>query len=140
MSLGKTVLGAKDDVEAIAAPKQTMMAEPMHTMGMINSDSSHASAPKEGDQLYSKCLCYNCGIGEVLGEVICGAHDMFFCYEAQSDCGLGGKGGCLKGLSSCELFMPEARCGMFEKFFCIKCGCVSPLDKPFLVIAGSTIV
>ena len=133
---------SSEDKEMVCPPEQTVMDEPKHNGApiVIDSNSSHASAPTQSDQVFSKLLCYTCSIGEVLGEVICGEHRMFFCCECQEGCGCGGKGGCLKCDSVFELFFPELRCGCFEKCFCIKCGCVSPLEKPFVVCLGKEIV
>mmetsp|Transcript_31002 Transcript_31002/g.70939 ORF Transcript_31002/g.70939 Transcript_31002/m.70939 type:complete len:147 (+) Transcript_31002:99-539(+) len=136
-----------NDVEVVAAaPAQDTMMEPKHSAG-IDSTSSHVSVPKSGDQIYSKLLCWTCSIGEVLGSVVCGEHRFCFCFEDTSDCGLGGKDcgagqgmGCIKCSGACELFMPEPRCGIYEKFFCLKCGCIPPLDKPFIVLNNKNIV
>ena len=125
------------DMELPAPTQHVMQTEAEHG-APVNSKSSHASVPKDSDKLYTKIICCDCGIGEVLGDVVCGEHMMFFCMEGQGVCGLGGKGGCLKGVSDCELMKPEANCGFFEKFFCLKCGCVFP-EKPFLVVVQKTI-
>mmetsp|Transcript_1010 Transcript_1010/g.1231 ORF Transcript_1010/g.1231 Transcript_1010/m.1231 type:complete len:150 (-) Transcript_1010:327-776(-) len=137
-----------EEVEVVtAAPAQNMMTEPAHAAAAIDSNSSHASVPKSGDQIYSKLLCLTCSIGEVLGSVVCGDHRFCFCFEKTGDCGFGGKDcgagnnlGCLKGSSQCELFLPEARCGCFNKLFCVKCGCIPPVEKPFIVLNNKSIV
>uniref|UniRef100_A0A7S2TDM0 Uncharacterized protein n=1 Tax=Prorocentrum micans TaxID=2945 RepID=A0A7S2TDM0_PROMC len=128
------------DQELAAPPQVQLMEEATHKAAAgIDSTCSHKSVPTSSDQLYSKLLCWNCGIGEVLGEVVCGEKFMLFCCEGQEDCGLGGKDGCIKCLGSCEGFMPAGRCGCFCKFFPIKCGLVNPLEKPFLVVNKKTI-
>mmetsp|Transcript_171 Transcript_171/g.451 ORF Transcript_171/g.451 Transcript_171/m.451 type:complete len:146 (+) Transcript_171:117-554(+) len=135
------------DVEVVAAaPGQTTMEEPTHAAG-IDSNSSHVSVPKSGDQIYTKLLCLTCSIGEVLGAVVCGDHRFCFCWEKTADCGLGGKDcgagqgmGCIKCAGTCEMFMPEPRCGCFQKTFCIKCGCIPPLEKPFIVFNNKNVV
>ena len=131
------------DVESQRPPQLEMSPEPVH-MAAANIDSScdHPTVPKSGEQLFSKLLCWSCSIGEVLGPKICGAKEMFICYEAESGCGLDGPDGCIKGLGSCEGMMPKSpfKCGCFEKFFCLKCGCTNPLEKPFVVVLQKEVV
>jgi len=126
------------DVETPAPKQVQMMTEGQHSAA-IDSSSSHPAASKDSEALFSKLLCWQCSIGEPLGQAICGEHGFCFCCEMQSECGLGGKSGCLKCTATEELFPPEARCAFFSKWFCIKCGLVSPLEKPFLVVAKKTI-
>merc|ERR1719245_15941 len=105
----------------------------------VSSESSHGAVPKSGDALFSKLLCWDCSMGDFLGKVVCGEHAMLFCCEGQTDCGLSGKNDCIKCLGSAELFHPEGKCGCFCKTFCVKCGLVNPLEKPFLVVNKKTI-
>jgi len=123
------------DVDIELPPRQQleMMSNPQHEAFWSTEISTHASVPTKSDTAYTKLLCWGCGIGEVLGKVVCGSHDIFFCLECQEDCGLGGKENCPKFLTSGELFKPEARCGCFCKLFFCKMALTNPLDKPFVV-------
>jgi len=130
------------DVDLELPPRQhlEMMSSPQHEALWGSNPTNHESVPTTSDTLYTKVLCWTCGLGEVLGNVICGSHDIFFCIDCQSDCGLGGKDGCLKCLERCELWKPEAKCCCFCKCFPIKCGLVNPLEKPFIVCNNKTVV
>jgi len=120
-----------------------MSPEVVHTAAAgFESSCNHPTVPQSKDQLYSKLLCWVCSIGEFLGPTICGEKAMCICCEMEEGCGLGGKDNCIKCLGSCEGMMPKSPflCGCFYKCLPIKCGCVNPLEKPYLVAFQKTIV
>mmetsp|Transcript_34413 Transcript_34413/g.78453 ORF Transcript_34413/g.78453 Transcript_34413/m.78453 type:complete len:148 (+) Transcript_34413:84-527(+) len=132
------VMGVTCDVETAPAPKQSVMHEPKHAAnpfaGIQGDLTEPACAPKSGETVYTKALCLKCSIGEFLGQVIIGTNNMCFCLKQQAECGQGGQDGCLKCLSSCELFKPDKKCGCFCKTFCCKLGLVNPLDTPYTAL------
>merc|ERR1740130_1304450 len=64
------------------------------------------------EKLFTKCICESCGIGEVLGEVICGTSSEFFCIQCQSFCGLQSENSCPHQGSLCKMFAPKGACGI----------------------------
>mmetsp|Transcript_42596 Transcript_42596/g.134106 ORF Transcript_42596/g.134106 Transcript_42596/m.134106 type:complete len:142 (+) Transcript_42596:65-490(+) len=132
------VFGAVD-VELPPPAQHSMQPEQLHA-AYISNEPPKVMAPKNNDQLYSKCICFTCGIGEVLGSVICGSYVQCCCCEEMEALGLGGKDGCPECMSACGLFNPKLEFGASSKFLCCKCGCVNPLEgKPFIVIASREI-
>eukprot|EP00811_Abedinium_folium_P011508 NODE_20656_length_788_cov_4.281392.p2 GENE.NODE_20656_length_788_cov_4.281392~~NODE_20656_length_788_cov_4.281392.p2 ORF type:complete len:140 (-),score=40.68 NODE_20656_length_788_cov_4.281392:345-764(-) len=137
---------------AAAVPAQKTMdcpvdvEAPVPVQCQMEDDGVHALEPKleyitTNDNMYSKCLCCICSLGEVLGEVVCGRASKCFCYKGSSACGLGGEKGCPAALGSCEMYYPTAECGMQSKCFCCQYGCVACWvePKPFCVFNKKTI-
>merc|ERR1712032_450604 len=125
------------DVEA-PPPSQHLMAKEGKHSGLFDSFTAGSSplnhcAPSTGDTAYSKCICTNCGIGEFLGDVICGNNGTCFCITCQAKCGL--KDSCPDAGSSCNMMSPKCELDTFYKCFCCKVGLSLPA-KPFLVCVG----
>merc|ERR1712065_70585 len=105
-------------------PARVLAEEVMHSAVPTGGDKVKCSA---SDQLYSKLICCACGIGEVLGDVVCGEFGECLCVRCDGAVGLGGEGGCPAGGGTCEMFKPKVACGIYEKCLCLKVGFVNPL-------------
>mmetsp|Transcript_33444 Transcript_33444/g.106003 ORF Transcript_33444/g.106003 Transcript_33444/m.106003 type:complete len:150 (-) Transcript_33444:64-513(-) len=127
------------DVELPRPAQQEMQAEAQHQAAYMPSDAGKPCKPQSSDKVYSKVLCLTCGFGEVLGNTICGEYVQCFCFECFASCGLGGNDGCPEWVSACGLFKPKAMFGASMKFLCCKVGCVSPAEKPFVVLNQRTV-
>mmetsp|Transcript_79002 Transcript_79002/g.176711 ORF Transcript_79002/g.176711 Transcript_79002/m.176711 type:complete len:158 (-) Transcript_79002:79-552(-) len=127
------------DVELPAPQQHRMESEGVH-LAYVPSNAGAPTNPTSGDECYSKLVCLTCGIGEVLGNTICGEHVQCCCIECMEACGLGGKGGCIEMMSACGLFMPALEFGWSWKILCCKVGLVNPLkEKPLVVFNKKTI-
>jgi len=122
------------DVESSPPPQRIMESTAVHFAGPTSYTSS-------GDQLYSKFISSVCGIGEVLGDTVCGESIKCFFVKKECVCGLGGESGCPKGSSVCECYPPTADCGMSTKCFCCKYSIVAPWveGKPWVVLCKKEI-
>lgn len=129
------------DIEQVPRQEMAMTSDPKHQAFWNRGDSGENHFKPGGTEtLYSRCLCWSCSFGEVLGHVICGAQMQFFCCEQQNECGLSGKEGCLKCLGSGELWpSPAFECSEYCKCFPIKCGIDIPKTKPYLVFNRKTL-
>jgi len=119
----------------MAPPPQRVMESPgVHLAGP-------AKYVSDGDQAYSKCICYVCGIGEALGAIVCGDNCKCFCVSVEAVCGLGGEKGCPKGNAVCEMYPPTGDCGVQVKCCCLKYGVIAPWveGKPWIVCCKKTV-
>lgn len=121
-------MGQEVDIEMSPPPQRVMQSAAAHCAGP-------EQYTQESDQLYSKCICYKCGIGEVLGNTVVGQNCKCFCISNECICGLGGPSGCPKANEVCEMYPPTADCGAQMKCFCCKYGVVAPWveGKPWLI-------
>lgn len=133
--------GKEVDAEMSMPPQKVMQSEAEH-LACPEKYTTATFGVKEEDQLYSKCICYKCGLGEVLGDIVCGGNEFFICFAEEGTCGLGGEGGCPKGSATCEMFSPVFDCGANSKCLCLKYGCVAPWKEgaPWLVCCKKTII
>merc|ERR1712194_946635 len=92
-----------------------------------------------GESAFTKAICLDCSIVAPMQPIILGNMCQCFCAEGLAEAGVHGKGGCFKMVSSCELFQPELRCGIFVKLLCLKVGIVNPLEKPCCVCLNNTL-
>mmetsp|Transcript_3346 Transcript_3346/g.5136 ORF Transcript_3346/g.5136 Transcript_3346/m.5136 type:complete len:129 (-) Transcript_3346:77-463(-) len=111
---------AQADDQAVPPQQQTFEEAPVHTAPNPETAGDKAN-PKLGDK-YLKIACLSFGLGEVLGEMVCGGMQECFCFRNVSACGLNGEN-CPSSLSSCEGRMPNAKFAEYQKLFCLKTGC-----------------
>lgn len=123
-----------DEEEPVPPAQQTMIEPPMRLLGGASGGGS-SMMPASGDKLFSKLVCVSCGLGEVMGEAICGEDVQCFCIKQLSQCGI--KGNCLAWTANGELYQPEPTCASSAKFFCLKQGVMMP-DKPWVVCCEKT--
>lgn len=123
-----------EDIEMSPPPQRVMQSDAVHFAGP-------EQYTQDSDQLYSKCICYKCGLGEALGNTVIGQNCKCFCISDEAICGLGGQSGCPKGTATCEMYPPTADCGAQVKCFCCKYGVVAPWveGKPWVVCCKNTI-
>merc|ERR1711879_721317 len=120
------------------------MGNPTH--GAFQSHGqSHATRPQSRDQLYSKILCWTCGIGDPLGEATCGEHVDCICIRCESICGLSDKEPYVACSEGCELNNPDVVLGCYCKLLFVKCGLdIDPIKtkcaKPLVVANQKNIV
>mmetsp|Transcript_34094 Transcript_34094/g.79216 ORF Transcript_34094/g.79216 Transcript_34094/m.79216 type:complete len:143 (-) Transcript_34094:242-670(-) len=136
MNMEPNTVGVSSEVDVELPPPAQLQMEPAagHA-AFIPNDAGKPTQPNSSDALYSKLVCLTCGVGELLGEVICGEHVECCCIQCMEALGLGGKDNCLENMTACGLEMPALEFGASCKCLFCKVGCVNPLkEKPFVVI------
>merc|ERR1712194_886196 len=129
------------DLELPAPVQHVMAPEEEHgAMTVYVTAVSHPTVAVLGESAFTKAICLDCSIVAPMQPVILGNMCQCFCAEGLAEAGVHGKGGCFKMVSSCEVFQPELRCGIFAKLLCLKVGIVNPLEKPCCVCLNNTCV
>mmetsp|Transcript_50693 Transcript_50693/g.130615 ORF Transcript_50693/g.130615 Transcript_50693/m.130615 type:complete len:151 (-) Transcript_50693:248-700(-) len=126
-------LPSEADVELDAPAQHQMMMDGKHGapyMSLVGSNAGYLK-PSSSDNLYSKCVCISCGMGEVLGPVAIGGSTLLFCCVGHAICGMDGN--CPQADAYCKLYNPEGDCEFLFKLLCCKLGLTCP-SKPYVVI------